>query len=121
MVGFRRLLLRGSQRTLCYRLAQLTIATNLISTFNLIGRKIFDGALIDHSLHNEAFDLYTELQALNVPYLSCNVPHRLQRPGARQRDAKMCAVKLANHMVAEEENLGDFVPSQTLKPDLRAI
>ena len=45
---------------------------DLISASSVIERHMFDGAVIDKGLHNQAFDLCTELQLLDVSYITCN-------------------------------------------------
>jgi hypothetical protein len=90
--------------------AQVYVTGNIISAFDLLRRKRFDGAVVDQGLHNEAFDLCTEFQALYIPYICCNAPHRLQGLTARGRDADHAAWKLANIMSSVDDLAGDYVP-----------
>jgi CheY-like chemotaxis protein len=80
--------------------AKVQTVTNLISAFSVIERQTFDGAVIDKGLHNQAFDLCTELKSLDVPYITCSAPHDLQKPSAKIRDAKKAAASLMGAMRA---------------------
>ena len=66
-----------------------------------IERQTFDGAVIDNGLHNQGFDLCTELRSLDVPYITCNAPHELQKPSAKKRDAKKVVASLMTAMRAQ--------------------
>lgn len=88
--------------------ARVTSTANLVSAFDLVARKEFDGAVVDHSLHNEAFDLCTEFQALGIPYLSANCPHRLQAPGCRKKDAEVTAARLAHQVEMAVDDVHAF-------------
>jgi DNA-binding response OmpR family regulator len=99
--------------------ARVFVTENLISAFDLIQRKHFDGAIVDQGLHNEAFDLCTEFQALNIPYICCNAPHRLQGLTARGRDADHAVWKLANVMSSVDDLVGDYVPIEGLPREIR--
>jgi DNA-binding response OmpR family regulator len=106
--------------------AKVTVTKNMVSAFDLIARRDFNGAVIDHGLHNEAFDLCTELQALDIPYISANVPHRLQGLEARERDADATAERLANLIELEafsvhDGNCVDYVLLNEIPPELRAL
>jgi CheY-like chemotaxis protein len=83
--------------------AAVCVTTNLISAFNLLARMRFDGAVIDQALHNEAFDLCTELRCLDTPYVCCNSPHRLQGSATRQAAAHKAVEKLSRLMLAASE------------------
>jgi DNA-binding response OmpR family regulator len=84
--------------------AKVQTVTNVISAFSEIERKTFDGAVIDKGLHNQAFDLCTELQSLDVPYIISSSPHDLQKPSAKIRDAKKAAASLIAAMRAGPES-----------------
>lgn len=113
-------LLAGSElRDALMRSGAIVFVTgNLISAFDLLQRIRFDGAIVDQGLHNEAFDLCTEFQAYNIPYICCNAPHRLQGLGARGRDADHAIWKLAS-VISSVDDLGDFVPPEALSPEIR--
>lgn len=74
--------------------ARVHLTTNFINAFSLLRRISFDGAVIDQGLHNEAFDLCSELRELGIPYICCSAPHRLHRPTARKRDADQVVWRL---------------------------
>ena len=106
--------------------AKVSITGNLVSAFDLVGRKHFDGAVVDHGLHNEAFDLCTEFQALSIPYISASTPHRLQGLAAREREAEVTVQRLANILDVQVEDIfaddfSDFVPLGELPPEMRAF
>jgi hypothetical protein len=82
--------------------ARAHLTANVINAFSLLRRSQFDGVVIDHGLHNEAFDLCLELRDLGIPYISCKAPHRLQKAASLKRDA--------DHAVWR---LGDMVASRT--------
>ena len=104
--------------------ARVTSTANLVNAFDLVARKEFDGAVVDHSLHNEAFDLCTEFQALGIPYLSANCPHRLQGLASRKKDAEVTAARLANKVdmaVADAYGFTDFTSPDAAMSEWRAI
>lgn len=106
--------------------AIVSVTQNLVSAFDLVARKNFDGAVVDYSLHNEAFDLCTEFQALNIPYINANAPHRLQGLEARGRDADATARRLADLIELEsaevhDDKFADYMPIGELSPELRAV
>ncbi len=105
--------------------ARVASTANLLSAFDLVARRNFDGAIVDHSLHNEAFDLCTEFQALGIPYLSASTPHRLQSEAARKADADMTAARLAHRLQTavdvDEQDYADFMPPDATMTELRAI
>lgn len=74
--------------------ARTHVTTNLISAYSLLEKIRFHAAIIDHGLHNEAFDFCTELQTAGVPYLNCRAPHRLQGLEEREREAKHVVWKI---------------------------
>jgi CheY-like chemotaxis protein len=78
------------------------VARNVSAAFNLIERIKFDGVVLDYGLHNEAFDLCTELQAADIPYVSCRAPHRLQGWSSRKRDAQHAVWKLGDILSGAE-------------------
>jgi PleD family two-component response regulator len=84
--------------------AKVQTVTNLISAFSVIERQTFDGAVIDKGLHNQAFDLCTELQSLDVPYIIASSPHDLQKSSAKIRDAKEATASLIAAMRAGPES-----------------
>ncbi len=81
--------------------ARVHLTTNFINAFSLLRRIPFDGAVVDRGLHNEAFDLCSELRELDIPYICCNAPHRLQKAASRKSDA--------NHTLSR---LGDMLASR---------
>jgi len=85
--------------------AQLYLTGNAISAFNLLQRVQFDGAVVDQGLHNAAFDLCSELRDLDVPYICCTTPHRLQSPSVRQREAERAVWRLGD-MIARRSEIG---------------
>ncbi len=74
--------------------ARTYVTSNIISAFGLLEKVRFHAAIIDHGLHNEAFDFCSELQTVGVPYLSCRAPHRLQGLEEREREAKHVVWKI---------------------------
>lgn len=74
--------------------ARTYVTANLISAYGLLEKIRFHAAIIDHGLHNEAFDFCAELQTAGVPYLSCRAPHRLQGLEEREREAKHVVWKI---------------------------
>lgn len=96
--------------------AAVCVTTNLISAFNLLARMRFDGAVLDQAMHNEAFDLCSELRCLDTPYVCCNAPHRLQGGAARQAAAQRAVEKLSRLMLEDSElEVEDGVLFQFLK------
>jgi hypothetical protein len=96
--------------------ATAIVTANLISAFSLLERVKFDGAIIDQTLHNEAFDLCTELKSVGTPYISCNAPHRLQGGSARKRAAQLAAEKLVRLLTeVDEPEVETGILSQFLK------
>ena len=83
--------------------ARVHLTANLINAFSLLRRTHFDGAVIDHGLHNEAFDLCTELRDLDVPYICCNAPHRLQRAASRKSDADHALWRLGDMLASRAD------------------
>ncbi|HWB46150.1 MAG TPA: hypothetical protein VG900_11975 [Hyphomicrobiaceae bacterium] len=81
--------------------ARVFLTANIINAFGLLKRVAFDGAVIDQGLHNEAFDLCSELRELGVPYICCSAPHRLQKPAARLRDAAHAVWRLGDVLSAK--------------------
>jgi hypothetical protein len=99
--------------------AQVYMTGNLISALDLLRRKPFDGAVVDMGLHNEAYDICAELQALNIPYICCNLPHRLQGLSARKEDAEHAVWKLANVISSAEDLRGYSVPPDKGRREVR--
>src|SRR5690349_1038424 len=105
--------------------ARVSVTTNLITAFDQINRKDFDGAIVDHGLHNEAFDLCTELRALGIPYISAIAPHRLQGVAARRRDADATASRIANLVELQQDDVfsddfADYVSIENMPSEMRA-
>ena len=97
--------------------AKVTVTANIVTAFDLINRKHFDGAVVDHGLHNEAFYFCTELQALSIPYIIARAPCRLQGLAARKRDANATVQRLVNVLEMEVDDVfaddySDYVPSE---------
>ena len=76
--------------------ASAIVAHNVSAAFHLMERIKFDGVFLDYGIHNEAFDLCTELQAADIPYVSCRAPHRLQGWTTRKREAEHAVWKLGH-------------------------
>lgn len=79
------------------------VAHNVSAAFELVRRLRIDGAVIDHSLHKEAFDLCSELWDRDIPYVSCRAPHRLQGWTARKADAEHAIWKLSHVLSRVDE------------------
>jgi hypothetical protein len=92
--------------------AVVYVSANVISVFELLRQHNFAGAVLDQSLHNEVFDLCTELQANNVPYVWSRDPQRSAPVGSRQDKARATVKRLLEEM--------DGAPSAHLysSPDL---
>jgi len=99
------------QEALASEGARPFLAHNVSHAFELVERIKFDGVMVDHGLHNEAFDLCTELQAGDIPYISCNAPHRLQGWQARKRDAEHAVWKLAHVLSRVDEIAAEIIPA----------
>jgi hypothetical protein len=74
--------------------AQAFIAHGVATAFRLLERIRVDAVIIDHSLHNEAIDLWVELRSQGIPYVSCREPNTWQSWSARKRDAEYAVDKL---------------------------
>ncbi len=83
--------------------ARVHLTANAINAFNLLRRTQFDGAVIDHGLHNEAFDLCSELRELGIPYIFCKAPHKLQRGTSRQRDTDHAVWRLGDILTSRAD------------------
>lgn len=90
------------------------IAHNVTAAFALVERIKFDGVIVDYGLHNEAFDFCTELQAVDIPYVSCKAPHRLQGWQARKRDAEHAAWKLAHVLSRLDKIAPEIIQAEDL-------
>jgi hypothetical protein len=102
--------------------AQVYLTANAINAFSLLRRIRFDGAVIDQGLHNEAFDLCSELHDLGVPYICCTAPHQLQNLATRKRDAEHAVWRLDNIVLSRADlRTGYFETNQPPQPkaDLR--
>ena len=84
--------------------AKTVTATNIISAFSLLEREMFDAAVIDKGLHNEAFDLCAELKSLGVPFVLANAPHELQRPAMQMSAACDLVAKLVRRLQARSQD-----------------
>jgi DNA-binding response OmpR family regulator len=96
------------------------LAHNLAAAFELVQRIRLDAAVIDQGLHNEAFDLCAELQAADIPYISCTAPHRLQGWMARKRDAEHAVWKLGHVLSRVDAIAADRVPAEEVQHELRS-
>lgn len=85
--------------------ARVHLTSNCINAFDLLRRIKFDGAVIDQGLHNEAFDLCSELRDLAIPYMCCAAPHRLHKLATRKRDADHAVWRMVDVM-SKEDRLG---------------
>lgn len=94
--------------------AKAVTATNVISAFSLIEREMFDAAVIDKGLHNEAFDLCAELKSLGVPYVLANAPHELQRPAMQMSAACDLVAELVSRLkaCAADQTQPDALPTR---------
>jgi hypothetical protein len=79
------------------------VTGNELSAYSLLEKHAFDGAIIDYALHNEAFELCAELRDLNIPYVCCNAPHKLQGAQARRAAATAAVGKLARVLAKDIE------------------
>lgn len=93
--------------------AQVYITGKLLTAFDMLQRKRFDGALIDHGLHNMAFDLCEELRDHRIPFITCNSPHRLQGVSARRSDAEFAVWRLASVISSKSDMDAAYVPPNT--------
>jgi DNA-binding response OmpR family regulator len=99
--------------------AQVNVARGVRAAFDMLKPVQPDAAVIDYTLHNEGFDLCTELQAYDIPYIHCSGPNRLQRLKARDEEAEHAAWKLAHMLSRAEESVG--LPVEALNRELRAL
>ena len=99
--------------------AQVNVARSVSDAFNRLKPGLPDAAIVDYALHNEAFDLCTEFQAYEVPYIHCRNPNRLQGLEARDREAEHVVWKLA-HILSRAEEDAETVPLEVLQRELRA-
>jgi hypothetical protein len=99
--------------------AQVYITGNLISAFHLLERKAFHGAVVDQGLHNEAFGVCAELQARCIPYICCNLPHRLQGLSARRADADHAVWKLASVICCADGSVAFDVRDNGIPTEMR--
>ena len=99
--------------------ARVYLTGNVLTALDMVGRTRFDGAVLDQGLHNEVFELCEELRLLEVPYVCCSVPHRLQRIDARRRDADHAVWKLHNIMHSDAISEGHIL-STSAPPESRA-
>lgn len=98
------------------------VAHNVSAAFHLVERIKFAGVILDHGLHNEAFDLCTELQAADIPYVSCRAPHRLQGWNARKREAEHAVCKLAHVLSRLDAIVAEMpIPDYGAKPSTAAM
>jgi DNA-binding NtrC family response regulator len=108
------------QEALHQECARPFLAHNAAAAFELVKRIRFDAAIVDLGLHNEAFDLCTEFQAADIPYISCKGPHRMQRWGARKRDAEHAVWKLKHVLSRVDAVIADVIPAEELHGELRS-
>jgi hypothetical protein len=76
--------------------ARVFMSGNLVSVYELLRRHTFSAAVLDQSLHNEAYDLCTELEAFDVPYVWSREPERLADPATRQHQASHTVTRLVH-------------------------
>jgi CheY-like chemotaxis protein len=100
--------------------AQVNVACGVPAAFNMLKHVQPDAAVIDYALHNEAFDLCTEFQAYDIPYIHCSGPNRLQGLKTRDEEAEHAAWKLAHMMSRADEDVAGF-PVDALNRELRAL
>ena len=98
--------------------ARVNLARSVSDAFGRLKHTLPDAAVVDYALHNEAFDLCTEFQAYEVPYIHCRSPNRLQGLNARDEDAEHVAWRLA-HILSRPEEDAEAVP-EMLQRELRA-
>jgi DNA-binding response OmpR family regulator len=101
--------------------ARVCVARTIESAFNLVGRIRFDAAVVDQALHNMAFDLCTEFQAFDIPYIHCNAPNRLQGLSARESDAQRVVCKLAHVMSCIQIDDAEYIRAAHSARELRTI
>jgi hypothetical protein len=90
--------------------AGVQLTANIINAFDLLRRTQFDGAVIDQGLHNEAFDLCSELRELGIPFICCAAPHRLQSVDIREREARHAVWRL-DSVISQEAD----APSNSIR------
>lgn len=81
-------------RALARHGARVYMSGNLLSVYEPLRRHTFSAALLDQSLHYEAFDLWTELEAFEVPYVWSREPEKLADPATRQHQARNTVMRL---------------------------
>ena len=74
--------------------ANVFVSGNLFSVFELLRKLDFAGAVLDHSLHNEAFDLCTELEAYDVPYVWSRESQKSADYKSRQHQGRQTVARL---------------------------
>jgi ActR/RegA family two-component response regulator len=99
--------------------AQVNLAHTVSDAFISLKPSLPDAVVVDYALHNEAFDLCTEFQAYEIPYIHCRGPNRLQGLEARNRDAEHIVWKLA-HILSRAEEEAEAVPWEVLHREVRA-
>ena len=100
--------------------AQAILARSVSGAFDLLKQELPSAAVVDYALHNEAFDLCTEFQAYDVPYIHCRSPNRLQGLHARSRDANHVVWKLAHILsLSRAEEDTEAMPLDVLRRELR--
>jgi len=78
--------------------ARVYVTGNILCAFDIAARLSVDGAVLDHGMHNEVFELCEELRDARVPFVSCAAPHRLQGLEARRKEADHVVWRLENVM-----------------------
>jgi hypothetical protein len=90
--------------------ARAHLTANVINAFSLLRRSRFDAAVIEHGLHNEAFDLCLELRDLGIPYISCKSPHRLKKAASLKRDADHAVWRLGDILASRADLDAGYTP-----------
>jgi CheY-like chemotaxis protein len=99
--------------------ARVWVTGKVITAFDLVQRVRFDGAVLDHGMHNEVFELCEELREAGIPYICCNAPHRLQGMEARKGEAEHAVWRL-NSVLHRNEVLDPHMLGSKTASEARA-
>jgi hypothetical protein len=94
---------RALRQAFSRRGAHVIVTSNLICAFNVLQRRSVEAVVVDHSLHNEAFDFCTELQALNIPYIHASSPHRWRGFVERGEEAEAIVARVIHRIERQHD------------------
>jgi PleD family two-component response regulator len=100
--------------------ARVAVARSVGAAFKLLETREFDSVIIDHGLHNEAFDLCMELRGRRIPFIYSSTPHKLQAEAARRADAAHAAGRLAHIMRPADPPPAAMIAASSAQFDSRA-